>query len=394
MRIFIVCLLLGALVGVTPPPVSAQQNQTPHHSAQDVEDLKKRVSVLEKQLRTVENVEKMELQTNLAEANAKLLNSEFGKFKRELKDSNDEWLGKWSERFVITLVSIIGTAVAILIGVGASFGYWLKSRANQLIADKVEESLNGFKDALKELGILKNQLRVLEKEHSVSILEAYLHWSLQDNHRHTEPVRILREETLLDLLMNGRYDDVDHDLKLRYKAAEILAARKSTKIVAPILELINSVVDSDSSVDFETENCLCGMINLLARTLTPDAYQGLKRFLNRLLTENPKHKDTFLVKTVLAFGYTGIELEMRDSVSILKSAMTHFQQPAFDDLSTLVEYFDRFKDSAGIKEILTKHVTSGMPEVKEQCLTVLEKYDPEFVEKWRAENTTDDTESA
>ena len=394
MKVFITCLILGSLFGLIPPSLPAHQHQSPQYSAQEFETLKKRVSELEKQLQVVENVEKMELQTNLAEANAKLLNSEFGKFKRELKDSNDEWLGKWSERFVITLVSIIGTAVAILIGVGASFGYWLKSRANQLIADKVEESLNGFKDALKELGILKNQLRVLEKEHTVSILEAYLHWSLQDKHRHTEPVRILREETLLDLLMNGRYDDVDHDLKLRYKAAEILAARKSTKIVAPILELINSVVDSDSSVDFETENCLCEMINLLARTLTPDAYQGLKRFLNRLLTENPKHKDTFLVKTVLAFGYTGIELEMRDSVSILKSAMTHFQQLAFDDLSTLVEYFDKFKDSAGIKEILTKHVTSGMPEVKEQCLTVLEKYDPEFVEKWRAENTTDDTESA
>ena len=67
MRIFIICLLLGTLVGVTPPPVSAQQNQTPHQSAQEIEDLKKRVSVLEKQLQVMENVDKMELVKNYEE---------------------------------------------------------------------------------------------------------------------------------------------------------------------------------------------------------------------------------------------------------------------------------------------------------------------------------------
>ena len=39
---------------------------------------KKRVSKLEKQLQTVENVEKLDLQAQLAEANAKLIDTEFG----------------------------------------------------------------------------------------------------------------------------------------------------------------------------------------------------------------------------------------------------------------------------------------------------------------------------
>ena len=390
MKVIMACLILGSLFGLIPPSLPAQQNQSPEYSAQEFESLKKRLAEIEEQLQTVENVEKMELQAKLAAANAQLINVELEKFRRELKDSNDEWLGKWSERFL----GLIAVFVAILLGVGAVFWFWLKSTTNQLIADRVEKSLNGFKDALKELGILKNQLGVLEKEHTVFILEPYLRWSLQDKHRHPEPVRVLREETLLKILTNGRYDDVDRDLQLRCKVAEILSARKSTKIVAPILELLNSFVDSDSSVNFDTENCLRGMINLLSHIPTPDAYEGLRSFLNRLLTENPKHKNTFLMASVLAFAYAGIQLNMNDSVSMLKSAMNHFQHPGSEDLSTLVEYFDRFNDSAGIKKILAKHVTSGMPEVKEQCLGALEKYDPEFVEKWRAENATDDTDSA
>ena len=65
MRIFIVCLLLGALVGVTPLAASAQQNQTPQQLAQEIKALKSKVSEIEKQLHTVEIVEKMELQAKL-----------------------------------------------------------------------------------------------------------------------------------------------------------------------------------------------------------------------------------------------------------------------------------------------------------------------------------------
>ena len=92
MRIFIVCLLLGALCGITPPLLPAQQNQTPQQLAQEIEVLKSKVFELEKQFQAVENVEKMELQAKLAEANTKLLNAELAKFEQDLRDSNNKWL--------------------------------------------------------------------------------------------------------------------------------------------------------------------------------------------------------------------------------------------------------------------------------------------------------------
>lgn len=67
--------------------------------------------------------------------------------------------------------------------------------------------------------------------------------------------------------------------------------------------------------------------------------------------------------------------------------------PGQKDLSVLVEYFDRFSEPADIKEILTNHVTSGMPEVEVQCLELLQKYDPEFIADWRARKTTDNNDA-
>ena len=48
----------------------------------------------------------------------------------------------------------------------------------------------------------------------------------------------------------------------------MLAARKSTRLVPPTLEFLNSVVDSDSDIDFETENTLRGFVNFLGQIFT------------------------------------------------------------------------------------------------------------------------------
>ena len=97
MKQFIAYLSLGAFLGMMPPPLFAQQNQSPQQLVQEIELLKNKVSKLEKQFRTVDNVEKIELQAQLAEANAKLaeanaklVNTEFEKFKRELRIDNEE----------------------------------------------------------------------------------------------------------------------------------------------------------------------------------------------------------------------------------------------------------------------------------------------------------------
>ena len=167
MKKFITYLSLTILfiIGITFS--FAQQNQNTQKSDPEVEVLKKRISELESKLQTVESVEKMELAAKLAEANAKLANAEFGKFERELRDSNDEWLRSW-----IAFLTILGVFVAILLGVSYVFWFWLRSRADQLIADRVEKSLNGFKEAVDQVNTLKNQLRILRKEHAASMLEA------------------------------------------------------------------------------------------------------------------------------------------------------------------------------------------------------------------------------
>ena len=121
MKKIIVCLLLMVLFVTVILLSFAQQNQ--NSQKQDPE-----VHALKIQLQTVEN-EKIELttklldaQTKLADANTELLNAEIGKYKRELKDANDEWLRTWSLWFA----GIISLLVLI---VGGSFWFWLRSSA-------------------------------------------------------------------------------------------------------------------------------------------------------------------------------------------------------------------------------------------------------------------------
>ena len=133
MKINIVYLLLIALLGITVSASIAQQNQNVTKTDTEVEALQKRVSELESKLQTVENVEKMELAT-------KLVNSEFGKFERELRNSNDKWLWGWTAFFaaiVVIVVTVIGVA------------FWVVVKS--MIADRVEERLKGFQEAVGNL---------------------------------------------------------------------------------------------------------------------------------------------------------------------------------------------------------------------------------------------------
>lgn len=407
MKAFMACLILGLFVGLIPPPSSAQQNQSSQYSVQEFETLKKRVSELEKQLQTVENVEKMELQAKLAETNAKLLNSEFGKFKRELKDSNDEWLGKWSERFVITLLSIIGVAVTILLGVGAIFWFWLRSTSNQLIADRVERNLNGFREALKDLHIVKNQLKVLETAHTVSTLglDSVIYSYLLNEGAHPESLKVLREEVLLDIFRDeGSIQGIRDQAKIkiiRYKAVEVLAARKSSKLVSPLLEFLNSVVDSDSDIDFgkySSRHSSAPFVNLLGEIHTDETCKGLREFLSRLYSSNQKQRDMFLTWTVLSLAKVSIKLNRIGSASLLRKSIPDLQVSTNEHmeshLESLATYLDVFNEPDGIKELLTTHGQSLRSHVVDKCLELLQKHDPEFVENWRSQSRTDDTDSA
>ena len=367
MKKFITCLLLGTLLGIIPPPLPAQQNQN-----QEIEALKKRVSELEKQIQTVENIEKLDLQAKLADANAKLANAEFDKFERELRDSNNKWLRNWSI-FFLTIAATVGIA----------FWFVVKS----LIADRVEKNLNGFKEAVSEQDVIKNQLRVLEKAQAATMLESIVHVS--DEHSYPERIKALRDEVLLQV-----FEDEIYDLAVRETAMEVLAMRKSSRFISHSLEFLNSAVNWEK-YESESNNTLDPRtyIYLLQKTQTQEAYQGLTEFLNRLITEEPKQKDLFLAVTMLVLVDFSVSLNMTDSVPILKRAIVHLKVGQVDHIlpNKLMIFFDKFNDPEGIKEILTNHATNGMPDVKEKCLELLQKHDPEFVEQWRARETTDNS---
>ena len=376
MRKFIVCLLYGVLLGMMSPLLPAQQNQ-------NMQKLEQKIENLEKQLRSVENVEKLDLQAKLAEANAKLaeantklINAEFDKFERGLKDSNDERMRNW----VIFFVAIVSTA-------GVAFWFVVKS----LIADRVEKNLKGFKAAVDQVEVMKDELRELQKKHVVSVLETIIGYGFQEERYYPEPIKILQEEMLLQIL-----DDETRRPAIRYKAAEVLASRKSPRVVSPMLALLNSVVDADFNIDYSGPRLHDG-VKLLAYVHTPEAYQGLKEFLNRLLTENPTRKDWFLKETVLSLADASIKLNIGDSVPLMKRAIPYLKNIELANLETLSElakYFDIFNEPAGIKEILINHVTSessGMEEVEDRCLELLQRHDPEFVQEWRARETKDNS---
>ena len=132
------------------------------------------------------------------------------------------------------------------------------------------------------------------------MLDGYSILPLQDEHSHPEQVKALREETLFEILTDGRYDDVKRDLRLRYAALEVLVARessrKSSKLVFPTLQLLNSALGADSCIDLETERYLPKITELLARIHTPSTHKALSNFLHCLLTENPKRKGLILIR--------------------------------------------------------------------------------------------------
>ena len=385
MNRFFAYLLIAALIAITAPLVFAQQNQST--TKQEIETLKKQVLELQKQLQTVENVEKMELAAKLAEAQSKLNNTNIDKLKGELRESNNDWLRAWNNWF-IGIVSVI----ALIIGAAL----WLVLKT--LIEKGIEKRLDGFKEAIEQVDILKDQLRLLRKEQAASMLEATfqpdfgseLGFPRENEARREKALLDLSEEALLDV-----FDDKKYLLAVRHKAAEVLA-QKSPPLVEPLLQLLNSAIDLDSNTTAEIgRRSLRNSISVLRGVETPETYEGLTKFLNRLLTENPEHKDAYLTWTVFSLAYVSIKLNKSESASILRRTIPYLDVRSDEDqaLKNLARLFDIFNEPAGIKEILTEHVTSSMSEAETQCLELLEKHDPDFVKEWKAQKAQNNTKN-
>ena len=399
MKAFITCLLLAALLlGIVFPLSFAQQNRTLQKPDPEIEGLKNRILILESKLQTVENTKKMELEARLADANAKLadaqtklLNAEIDKYTGKLKDTNDEWLMKWNG-FFIGVLAVIGVAL------------WFSVKS--LIANRIEKSLDGFKEAMTQVNTLQkqlakasdqvntlqNQIRILEKEHAVSVLENSPEHYLKNENHHTEQIKALREEVLLQV-----FEDETRLIEIRCGAADVLAVRKSPLLVSPMLKFLNSVVDSDFDwiASFDTQRLPYRLLSSYGHIHTLESYEGLEQFLNRLLTENPKHKNLFLAWTAFYLAGISIELKIDNSVSVMKKAIPDLKnsESLSNVLSMLVKYFDTFNEPEGIKEMLTNGLTERMPEVEEQCLELLPEQYSDFVRDWKARKETPNTQT-
>ena len=379
MKAFIASLLFLALLGIRVPASFAQQDQSYQKLAQEMEALKEQVSTLQSQLQTVENTEKMKLSAELADAKAKLVNAEFGKFERELRDSNDKWLFAWTGFFGVI---IVGTLTII----GVALWFSIKS----LIADRVEKSLDGFKEAVNQLDEIKDQLKVLQAGHAVSVLEHFIRHHLGEESHYRQQTALIPEEALLQV-----FDDETRYTQLRLQAANVLADRKSPLLVTPVLKFLHSIVDGGSDYDsYDMDYWVPRLVKLLGQIHTQASYQGLKDFLNRLLTEDSVYKHLLLTSTVFTLAKISVELNKSDSVSTLRKSIPDLKVTSHqeDALKNLAEYFYKFNGTEGIKEILRHGLIDGMPDVEVRCLELLESH-PEFVSDWRERRAATNTET-
>lgn len=258
-----------------------------------------------------------------------------------------------------------------------------------MIANGIEKRLDGFKEAAAQQEIIKNQLKVLQKEHAVSVLGHFRYYHPDHEPEHREQTELLPEEAILQVL-----SDKTRDLQLRYKAAEVLADRKSARLVSPALELLNSLID-DSDIPYGMEGWVRDVVHFVGQRSTEEAYQGLKKFFNRLLNDDTGLKGMLLTQTAVSLARAGIELNKRDSLSILRRSIPDLDISSQEvhAVSKLVEYFDKFDELEGIKEILTNSLTDQMPEVEVRCLELLQKHDSDFVREWKGQKESANTET-
>ena len=83
---------------------------------------------------------------------------------------------------------------------------------------------------------------------------------------------------------------------------------------------------------------------------------------------------------------------------MLRMAIPHlnYLELERESLGELARHFDIFNEPIGIKEILVYHVTNeraGMEDIENKCLELLQKHDSEFVEEWRTNRTTNNSEA-
>ena len=219
MRLLAAALFWGLLT--TTSVLFAQQDNS-QKIEQELNDLKKEVGELKKQLKGLEDIDKLELAAKYFNAQDKLLNTEFDYLKRKLTEHNRNWGLLW---------------VGIFFAIFGLVGVWAKNTMRRRIEDVVEVNLEGFKNALK-------QLEILQEGHAFSVLDSTIMFPVGSSII-SQAIRPLQKEPLLKILRNR-----EHYYEIRHRAAEVLAEKELTAAVPDLLNFLNAVYD-DTSLDTE-----------------------------------------------------------------------------------------------------------------------------------------------
>ena len=391
MKAVIASLLFLALSGISVPASFAQQDQSYQKLAQEMEALKEHILTLQSQLQTVENTEKMKLLKELADAKTQLVNTEFEKFERNLKESNDKWLFGWTSFFGL----IIAVTLAII---GVAFWFSVKS----LIANRVENELKGFQKAVAEVDVLKNQtkesisqvyilknelkesigqvnilenkIRVLDKAHAADVMGTF-NIPFHDKDTHPMDVKELSNESILDVVR----DETRHP-DIITRAVGILVGRQYSQVVSPVLERLNSTLDSyqDKQLELYITRHLRHLVRLLGYIPTHETHEGLTVFLNRLLGEPIDIKVLLLTETVSTIAGVSDELNQGDWLSPLKTSISQLS----NEPEIIKEVLSGLQDEAPSREDFENYL-----------LELLEEHDPEYVNDWRERRAATNTET-
>ena len=382
MKYILPYLLSVSLLSIITCLSFGQQDNDP--LAQQVQT-QKQISYLQDKLQIMENIDKMELAAKLAEANARLANAEFGKFERALRDSNNQWLQRW-----ITIFSVL--VLGILAVLSVAIWYFIKS----LIVDAVEKRLKGFVDAVEQVKIQQERIKLLEKEHAATVINDILFYHTGTIYPYPERSEAISDTALLDV-----FNDEKRQIDCRCKAAEFLADRESKQIVSPLILFLNSIFDYDPYThrggisEVQIKLSLQNLIKYLGTIHTQETYKELTKLLDRLLKEHTPMKDMLLPWTVFSLADVGTALDTGSSIpEMIKSLpdLPSINEEMSAVIRRLALYFDKLDEPDGIKDILSRFGDQDS-KVKETCLDLLENHDPNFVAQQRASETTDHTEN-
>ena len=209
---------------------------------------------------------------------------------------------------------------------------------------------------------MAEKIRVLDKEHAAGVVERFKHRPLSVPDSNPEEIKALSEGALLDVLR-----DETRDIESKIKILEILTGRKSTQLVSPTFEFLNSILDSyeDEELGFYIANRLGVLIHWLGCTSTEETYEGLIKFLDRLVSREDRERMDFLLAAIaFSFARVGHELNKGDWISPLKTS------------------FSRWDSEPEITKGILDYLPDEMPSVddfKDYLLELLEQHDAEFV---------------